>query len=321
MEDKIKSTNTIAFDNYHLKFNTKKLSGKYGCSVLFNDGKSQNEIRYKLDISIKDNLESGGKIFVVDRENKIFVNDVIQNDFIDKLALETSKCLYPLHLKTKRNGKLIEILNFDAILSRWEQTKVNLREDYKSGLTEKYIKATEKSLLSKDILLKKISKDWFINLYFNSFYKFYSQDLYIDEKLSYPILGNAKPVKYKVKSKIQLNEDTKDIRLDINGNIDDERCALDLEQKLDHPHYKNLNEEEEPLPGTCNLIYLFDGKTGIIEAIEAKFETEFSIPKKILVKLFLLKELNESNAFVVEDNQEDNKKERKIGLWSKLFRK
>lgn len=317
MENQIKSTNTSAFDkNSNLKFNPKNLNGKYGCSVLFDDGKSQNEIRYKLNILFNGDIENRIKTFIVDREDKIYVNNVVQNNFIDKLAIETSSCIYPLHLKTKSNGKLLEILNFDEILKRWEEKKENLKEDYKSKLTEKYIKATNKSLASKDVLLNKIRKDWFINLYFNSLYKFYSEDLYINEKLSYPIIGNAKPVEYQVVSKIKLNEDTKDIRLDIKGNIDDERSALDIEQQLDYPYYKEKNENEKPLKGKCNLIYLFEGNTGIIEAIEAEFNIEFSIPKKILVKLFLLENSESKSNFVIED-AEENKPNK--GFWSRLF--
>ena len=320
MEQNVKSINTSAFNNNILIFNPKNLNAKYGCSVLFADDNSKNEIRYKLDISFTGNIENRLKTFIINREDKIYVNDIIQNNFIDKLALETSKCLYPLHIKTKSNGKLIEILNFEDITSRWVKKKKTLKKDYKSKLTQKYINATDRSLISKDVLLHKISRDWFINLYFNEIYKFYSQDLYINEKLSYPVLGNVKPLEYKVISKIKLNEDKKDIRLDINGTIDDERCALDLEQKLDYPYYKELNKNEKPLKGTCDLIYLFDGKTAIIEAIEAEFKTHLSTSKKILVKMFLLKRLNEKNAFVIEDEGE-KKQEGATGFWSKIFKK
>lgn len=103
--------------------------------------------------------------------------------------------------------------------------------------------------------------------------------------------------------------------MDINGNIDDERCALDLEQKLDNPHYKELDKNEKPLLGSCNLIYLFEGETGVIKAIEAEFETHFSMPKKILVKLSLLKKLVDKNAFLIEEE-----KETKTGFWSKIFK-
>ncbi|MBL7559573.1 hypothetical protein JAO71_07135 [Olleya sp. YSTF-M6] len=319
MEEALKSNNTKAFDKNHLTFNHKKLNAKYGCSVLFDDGKSKNEIRYKLDITFTGNIENKIKTFRITRGDKIYINDIIQNNFIDKLAIETSKCLYPLHIKTNRKGKLIEILNFDEIINRWEQIKKKIKENYKSKLTDNYIKATEKSLVDKKILLDKISKDWFLNLYFSEIYKFYSQDLYINENLKYPILGDVKPVEYKVISKVQLNEDTKDIRLDISGIIDDDRSALDLVQKLDTPYYKELNKNEKSMEGSCNLIYLFEGKTGVIEAIEANFETKTSVPNKVLVKMFLLKKTNSTSTFTIEDDEV--KRENKKGFWSKIFKK
>ena len=143
--------------------------------------------------------------------------------------------------------------------------------------------------------------------------------MYINEKLSYPVLGDLKPIEYRVVSKIELNEESEYIRLEINGEIDDERCALDFEQRLDTPYYKELDENEKPLLGTCNLIYLLQGKTGVIEAIEGDFLTKLSTPRKILVKMYLLKKLDSKNVFVAED--EDGEVKKKSGFWSRIFKK
>lgn len=316
--EQLQSVHTNALDNYHLRLNPKSLNATYGCSVFFDDGKSQNEVRYKLDISFIGDLENEIRSYRIQRDKNIYVNDKKPDTFVDKLAFEVSQCLYPLDIRTSKNGKLLAILNFEDIILRWNRTKECLQEDYKSKLTTKYIKATETSLQSEVMLLKKISKDWFINLYFNDLYKFYSENFYIDEKVEYPIVGTIKPITYKVRSTIASNEDTKDIRLDVKGTIDDERSALDIEQKLDAPYYREIDENEKSLKGDCDLIYLFEGSTGIIEAIEANFNTKFSTPKKILVKLFLLKKLEQKNSFVVKDEEE---REDKPGFWSKLFKK
>ena len=316
--EQLKSKNLCAFDNYHLRLNPRGLNGTYGCSVFFDDGQSKNEIRYKLDISFTGNVENEIRTYRIERDSNIYVNDQKPDGFIDKLAFEVSECLYPIDVKTSKKGKLIKILNFEEIVLRWGKRKELINEKYKSELTIKYIEATEKSLKSEDVFLEKISKDWFLKLYFDSLYKFYSEDLYVNESVCYPIVGNIKPIGYQVKSKIQLQEDTNDIRLEIKGNINDDRSALDIEQKLDYSYYKTLDESEKGLKGECNLIYLFKGNTGIIEAIEAEFNTEFSKPKKILVKLFLLKELTRANSFVVENEDEA---ESKSGFWSRLFKK
>lgn len=315
--EQLKSSYTRAFDDYHLRFYPENLNANYGCSVFFDDGKSQNEIRYKLDISFIGNVENEVRSFRIQRDSEIYINDIKPEAFIDTLAFEVSECLYPLEIRTTKDGKLNTILNFEEIISRWEITKKRIQEDYKGDLTEKYIKATEKSLQSEEILLQKISKDWLIHLYFNSLYKFYSEDLYIDTKIEFPVINNIKPLEYQVKSKIQLDKDTEDIRLDIKGTIDDERSALDIEQKLDYPYYKEQNKNEKSLKGTCNLIYLFEGNTGIIEAIEAEFNTKLSPPKKILVKLFLLKKLDNNTNFSIENEKENESKD---GFWSKLFK-
>ncbi|MBQ4821277.1 hypothetical protein [Aquimarina sp. MMG016] len=236
---------------------------------------------------------------------------------MDELAFEVSKVLYPMDISTSSQGKLQKVLNHIEILDRWNKKKEKIKEFFKGDIVDKYINQTEKIIKNEEALFSKIQKDWFLNIYFDSLYKFYSEDLFIDESKYYYVANTSpSPIKYKAKSKIEINE--KDIRIKTKGIIHDERCARDIEHGFDSPYYKKHNKKEKALKGSCNLVYLLEKDTAIIEGIEAEFETKFKQPKKVLIKMFLLEKLTtKRNSMLVEKEEKTSQ----TGFWGKLFKK
>ncbi len=304
------------FENYNLRHNLEGFYGNYGCSVLYDDGASKNEIRHKLKIKFIGNVSEFENWYRIERDSKIYINDILLDSFMDTLAFEVGQVLYPLEINTTYNGVLSKILNYTEIVNRWEKEKVLIHKKYKGKIVDDYVALADKTLKSEDILFKKITSDWFLNLYFSDLYKFYSPDLYVDDKMYYPLLGDTNHVRYETVSKIEIEKEVgrTDVRVNIKGTINDERCALDLEQKLDEPYYGLLNKEEKVLKGTCDITYLLDEKTGVIEGVEAVFYTKFKNPKKVLVKMFLVEQLKGNE---IEEEGNPNLKK---GFWSKLFK-
>lgn len=302
-----------AFSENKLSNFFSKFKGEYGCMVLFEEGSSKNQLRYKLTIEHCGVVNNNQNIFKIDRDSKIYVNDKEPEDFIDKIAIQVSQVIYPLEIKTSYEGAFKDILNFDHILSRWKQQKKAIKETYKGDIVDKYIKLTDTTLSDVEFLKDKITKDWFINLYFSPIYKWYSDDLYVETDVKYPISGKAKPVNYKVRQEIEETE-FNDLEINFKGTIQDERCALDLNQKLDYPYYRSKNSDERDLEGEANIKYLLNKKTGIIDGYEAIFNTLFEIPKKVTVKMFLQKAIKEN---IELKYTEENKP--KKSFWSKFF--
>ncbi len=260
-----------------------KLSAKYGCTVSFEKGTVKNEIRYKLDIDFSKG-QNGINLFRINRAKELFINDFPPNSFIDQLAFETSKVIYPLELEVLNDGNIKSIRNFKKIKERWIKEEKKIRIYYKGKLTDTYLNLTNKTLKAEERLINKLTKDWFFYLFFKLFNKYNFKEKY----MHFPTAGKALPVKYKVSHNVKEREKAKDIFVIINGEIKDERCALDLEQELDYPYFKSINGKEKDLKGTCDISYSLNNKNRIIEGIDATFYTEYLVPKKVTVKMFLL---------------------------------
>jgi len=260
-----------------------KLSGKYGCMVSFEKGAVKNEIRYKLDIDFYKG-KNGINIFKIDRAKELFINDFPPENFLDQLAFETSKVLYPLELEVLNDGNIKRIQNFKEIKERWDKAEEKIRAYYKGELTDKYLKLTTKTLKSEAKLISKLSKDWLFYMYFKLFTKYG----YKEKLMQFPTAGKALPINYAVTHKIEERLDVDDVLIRIKGKIKDERCALDLEQELDFPYYRNIDKNEKDLKGICDVIYSLNNKTRIIEGIDATFYTEYLEPKKVIIKMFLI---------------------------------
>ncbi len=297
-------------DEYNLTINPQGFKGDYGCMITIDDGKSIHSLRYRLIIQYTGALNKYVKYYKIDRSKAVYSNDKEPESFIDRLALQVSSILYPLEIQVDYKGTLVDIINFEEIKERWSLEKEKIKGQYTGTIVNDYIRLTDHTLRSSDVLLEKMKKDWFLNLYFAPLYIDYTEEYYVDQQITYPTAGKVAPIKYQVTQKLEGAEDidARDYRIKINGAIDDERCALDIEQGLDTPYYNLLNPQEKDLKGTCELTYLLNKEIGIIEGFEANFVTQYAVPKKVEVLMFLQERL-----------EIEKKEETKKGFWAKLF--
>ncbi len=288
--------------------------GKYGCQIIFEDNNGKNEIRYKLNIKYKGAINELTHRFIIDRDDIVYINDSPPDTFMDKLAYETSKTIYPLELKVNYNGDLLEVQNQEHVIKRWDLEKQKLKEYYKGNLANTYLILFEKTISNPQKLLHKIKKDWFINLYFSNIYVNYTSDGFIKTKRRFPIAGKAAPVLYKLNQSIENIEDksTGEYLIKVKGSIKDERCALDIEQHFDYPFFKLKDSDQEDLEGDCKITYMVTREKGLLEGFEAFFDTKFQNPKKVTVKMYLLEQIVK-NSVDAEESEE--------GFWSKFFKK
>ncbi|QKX05024.1 hypothetical protein HN014_08880 [Aquimarina sp. TRL1] len=292
--------------------------GTYGCMFTFDEKEAKNHLRYKMKVKHTGRLEGYFNTYTLNRDKKTYINDSEPDSFIDKLAMEVSSVLYPLQIKTLQDGTFLSVVNFEEIKERWYKKKAEIQEKYKGAVVEKYIQLTSNSLYSQEVLNEKMAKDWFVNLYFSSLYKWYSDDCYVFEHIQYPIAGTTTAVNYNVTKKIGTEDMTQAVGLmiEIKGEIEEERCILDIEQGLDFSYNKLINPQEKELKGNVNITYLLNKQTGVIEGCEGVFSTEFTPPKKTTVQLFLL----EKNEMSYGQDQEQGK-ENKKNFWSTLFKR
>ncbi|PKV50745.1 hypothetical protein ATE84_2811 [Aquimarina sp. MAR_2010_214] len=311
----ITSIEKCALKESHLYLKPDGFSGKYGCMVVFEDNNQKNELRYKLDITFIERSNEINTVYSIDRDDEVFINDRAPENFIDQLAFEASTFMYPLLVTTNYEGKIFDIANFEAVKNRWRKHQKELKEKYKGKLVDLYLKRMDEALQSKNIFEQKILKDWFLYLYFAPLYTSYSDDYFVYKKITYPIVNKITPVSYDVEQKIEKHK--KGFRVKINGEIQDDRCAKDIEQFLNTPYHNIINPGEKDLKGECEIQYLINDVSGIVEGYDAKFRTSFRVEKKINVRMFLLEHLQNKNQSL--DAEEENKTKSKKGFFSRLF--
>lgn len=261
----------------------KSLSGNYGCMITFEKDNLITEIKYKLNIDFFKGT-NGANIFKIIRADALFINDLQPDSHLDQLAFETSNVLYPLELEVLNDGSINRITNYKEIKERWVYAEEKIRTYYKGQLADKYLELTNRTLEDEKRLISKIAKDWVLYMYFILFNKYDFKE----SMMQFPTAGKAIAVNYKVTHKVESRPEVEDLIIRIKGVIEDERCALDLEQELDYPYFRGMDKNKKDLNGTCNISYSLSDKTRIIEGIEAEFITAYIDPKKITIKMFLL---------------------------------
>ncbi|WP_340199085.1 hypothetical protein [Ascidiimonas sp. W6] len=300
-----------------LHFEPESFSAQYGCMIIFEEDDVINELRYKLNVTFLEQEEFTSTL-LVDREPDFFINDKIPNNLNEIIPFEVSSFIYPLVVETNYQGNISRINNFDEIKIRWKKLKNTLNRKYDNAILAKYIKQSENYLRSIQSFEKRIFQDWFLNLYFAPIYTSYSDDLYTFKQIGYPIIKGISPINYQIKQKII--ESPKDIRITLNGEIDDPRCALDIEQGSNTPYFSIINPKEKKLKGTNDILYFVNKNSGVIEGYNAVFETSFYIPKKVTIKMFLLEHISTKKSVIIEDETYTTKTKPKKNFFSKLFK-
>ncbi|WP_010520524.1 hypothetical protein [Aquimarina agarivorans] len=314
-----------ALKNNTLYLNPEGLYTRYGCMIIFEDNHAKNALRYKLEIKYIGKSEENNNIFRIDRNPEIYINDTSPEANTDELAAKVSQVIYPLEIETTARGTLHTITNFKEVQTRWQKVKRQIKSYYQGESVDQYIALNDKTLIYPSLFQKKMAQDWFLHLFFAPIYGSYPDDAFNPEKSSfiispsyntskYYVAGNAGPVSYKTINKIKKNPSGPIHFVKIKGELHDERCALDLEQELEFPYYKMLNPEEKALKGTCDLTYGINKKTGVIEGIEAFFDTQFENPKKVTVKMFALEQVEEKEEVTTEKKATNS-------FWSKFLKK
>lgn len=270
----------------NLKLNPKGFNGVYGCMIEFQSDQDSNLLRYKQHFEYLGENNGQNHLFRITRFDNIYINDREPDSFLQELGQEVSGVLYPLDVECNPIGNLKTIVNFEEIQERWNVKKGQLLTKHKNESTVKYIERVSYSLAFKERFLNKLNSDYFLALYFKPIFVYYTAFLNFETQLSFPILGSAKPVNFNINQAIdekalQRNE----YRIHISGSIDDERSLVDLEQKLEYPNYSSENNEDK---GSCDISYLLNDETRIIEGINGVFDLKFGRTRKILVKMFLL---------------------------------
>lgn len=146
--------------------------------------------------------------------------DKSNNDLIKEVAQVThafNRMFSELHLSLSQNGKVLNVLNMDLILSKWNQTKEDMQSAVSSNAELKKLIAVNDSLFTnRDKLKLAIQSNEFLCCYFGNYF---GEQLPIEKKVIGTNLFSTINMqwKYEVKSNVYLGKDLQDVTIQTNA--------------------------------------------------------------------------------------------------------
>ncbi|MBA6316568.1 hypothetical protein [Cellulophaga baltica] len=279
-------SNINLLEAVNVKLEPQGFKGIYGCMIEFQSESKMNFLKFKYSYEYLGNKNYSGHIFKINRFKDIYINDKSPQNFIEDISIEVSETLYPLEVQCNHSGGFKTIRNFDEIKKRWHKKKKSLLSKYRNESVIKYINVFDKSMSFEELFIEKMRNDFFLSLYFQPIFKYYTAFYKIESTLKFPIVGTSKQVCFKVNQRLDENHlKENEYRIIMDGEIEDERSLTDLEQKLDYPIYNSDSIEDK---GNCQITYQLNNISKIIEGIYAEFNLNFGNTRKVVVKMFLL---------------------------------
>lgn len=283
-------------------------------AVVFNDGSGKLSLNYAQEdrtygvistiengneiITLKENIRvqwkaknQGYHFFEVSRTQPVYINNTAAATMAEDIAEKAAKALYPLIVVVNKDGKWIHINNLAHIQERWIETKKQLRKYYKGSITEKYFALYNKNLESSDTLFLALSKDWFLNAFFNGIHVQYPENLSLQREITFPFLAKNDAIKYKVEQKLDEYLDVNTlILLDINGELNDNRSKTDFENALNIP-VKEYTEDKAT--GFYRAKYFLNPNNYLPEALSVSCTLALDIPQKYSITIANIKNTDE----------------------------
>jgi hypothetical protein len=279
-------SNINLLEAVNVKLEPQGFKGIYGCMIEFQSESNMNFLKFKYSYEYLGNKNHSGPIFKITRFKDVFINDKSPQNFIEEISIEVSEVLYPLEVQCNRSGNFKTITNFKEIQKCWVKKKKELLSKYENESVINYINKFDESMSFEDRFIEKIKSDYFLSLYFQPIFKYYTAFYKIESTLKFPVIGSSKHVSFKINQRLDENHlKENEYRVMLDGEIDDERSLIDLEQKLDFPNYESDDIEDK---GNCKIIYQLNSVSKVIEGIHAEFNLNFGNTKKIVLKMFLL---------------------------------
>lgn len=277
-----------------LSLDSAQINNSYSVVYTIENGDKVHTVKQQFNIKWKAKSENNFYFFEVNRIESTYVNDIITNTMVEEIAQKASYALYPILVVVDETGKWVYINNFSQIEERWQEAKKEIRKYYKGDQVEKYFSIYDRNLEDADTLYFSLSKDWFLNAFFNGIHIQYPSSLSIEREIDFPLMAKSENLNYKVNQKIDDYLDIDNfVIIDIDGKLDDERHKTDFERELNLP-VKEYSEEK--VAGNYRTKYFLNPLNHMPEAIFVSCSLELDIPQKYSVTISNLNDKKEMSA-------------------------
>lgn len=268
---------------FSLSLANPQINNTYGVLYTIENGEVTTTLKQKINVNWKGRSENNFYFFELDRIGNIYINDTAADSMVEDIAEKASAALYPLLVVVDQNGKWVYINNFNQIEERWQETKKQILKYYKGDHVEKYLSIYDKNLENSDTLFLSLSKDWFLNAFFNGFHVQYPHTLSIQKEIEFPFLAKTENLNYLVNQQFDDRFDIDNfLVININGKLNDERTKSDFENELSLPVREYSDQK---VSGDYRAKYFLNPLNHMPESIFCSCTLALDTPQKYTVSI------------------------------------
>lgn len=297
----------VKFTDYgYLKLALKSpdFTRNYGVLYRYKIAQKEHTVKFNLKVSYIKTIIDRARIFRLERTTPVFINDKEPDLIADQLASECGAIFYPLLIEVDFDGKFMAVQNHREIVDRWNKKKEAIGEYFQGEMAERYIHLMNEAIATPEQVTRIFENELFISVYFASFYRSYSTELKLEEKLLFPVAGKTGPVEFLVTEELNgfLNN-AGNIELHHTGIMTDERSVQDLREERRYPIERIINTEVPAAKGNYYGRYVFEPETMSLRSAVAKWKLELEDLHETEIKIFEL--LEEKDAGLIKEEEQD----------------
>ena len=272
---------TAQFSGYTLSFKPTPKKINYGVMYTITNNETEvTTIKFDVSIAFLERDQNGHFVYEINKF-ETYINDIEADSMIDKLAEKITKVIYPLQIITNQENKFIDISNFEEIKKRWEIEKEKTNEYFDGDWSKNFQEISEKVFKNQSSLTASLVNDWFLNTFFSGIHTNYTPYFKFENTIAFPLLTNAKPLKYKVTQVIdEYLDEFGQVIIDQEGQLEDKRTKANLDTgQLFSVPLKDDNLEKAK--GEFRAKYFLNSKDNNIESLFLTCDIILDKPKNI----------------------------------------
>lgn len=304
MMEKVKFTD---YGYLKLALKSPDFTRSYGVLYRYKIAEKEHRVKFNLNVTYVKTIIDHARIFKLERTSPVFINDKEPNLIADQLASECGAIFYPLLIEVDFDGKFMAVHNHKEILYRWNTKKEAIEEYYQGEMAEKYMLLMDEAINTPEKVTRIFENELFISVFFASFYRSYSAELKVEEKLYFPVAGKSGPVEFLVTEELNgfLNN-AGNIELHHRGIMTDERSVNDLMEERRYPIERMVNTEAAAATGNYYGRYVFEPETMSLRSAVANWKLELEDLHETEIKIFELLEEKDAELIAEEEQEQGN---------------
>lgn len=283
---------------------------------IFENGIFKNQIFYEVEIVFLTDQYGNNCVFEINRK-QIFINNKKSRSHLEQIADAAGQTIFPIRIKVKKNGEIEKILNQDAIIQRWKETKVKLLDYYKGEKITKAITKIDAVFYNKTLLENAIQQNWFFHLFFKPLYINYTEKLQYKYIWESPVFGNQS-IKYEAVHTIKENYSIDDkININIDGIAIDERTIEEIISGYNFSKSKLGTADLEPIESQLKIDYQLYAEDRSIFSVIGRFDTKIDEKTNQTIQLELY-HLPDNSSFRPQNDAAQKEGQRIFESYQKL---